>query len=504
MLKYKIAVIGLDGLGWNLVNKFLERGFMSFLKSRLSKRAIYGKIISPITPDTPPAWVSLSTGVNPGIHGVPQGCFFYREKMRMVSSLDVEYPRIHHMLALLGIRSLIFNMYLTYPPLRSNYITMLVDRFSPKTMIVPSDYSRLLNNYISYNAPGQWPKTSNGLIDYDCYLESLKDGLESRVYTLLTLMDSTEWNLVWAEFHEPDLILHMMYNYVMSKMNRHLAKIFMIIDKLIKEIYHRVNTVIIISDHGFAEYKYRINVARILYELGLFRVNLNKLDCLYRTLRKMLIETFSCNYYLSKLASKILTLHRMEDNPPSTLSKYVLTNSIAFVHPCNIRGIVVRSQNKLDKIIKILSNIRGLSKVAKREEIYHGPYVRRAPDILIFPKYDLGYTLSNQHTYTDFRLIMKGRFYDHHPEGLFIAFGDSIVCTANNIVVSHYDIVPTILYSMGLPLPHMTDGRVIREIIFGTGTRKAKIKYKDYLTPYKLTKNVEKLRYKAKKVKKKC
>ena len=205
------------------------------------------------------------------------------------------------------------------------------------------------------------------------------------------------------------------------------------IDKLIKIVGENVDDLVIVSDHGFASYRYCINVARILYELGLLKISLNKTRCLYNTLRNMLIEVLLNSYQTYNMPKSMLKLiYRIREEMGTHIRLTVgggntVSSSIAFVHPCNIRGVVVRNYNVINELIKIFSNMKGVLEVLRREKAYHGPYVKRAPEILLFPSYDLGYTLSNQHAYTDLRLIMKGRFYDHHPEGIFIALSDQII-----------------------------------------------------------------------------
>jgi len=497
MMKRKIAVIGLDGLGWNILKDILDRGYMPFLRRRILRRAICGKITSLITPDTPPTWISLSTGVNPGIHGIPQGCLIDGKNVKIVSSLDVEFPRIHHMLAFLGVKSLVYNMYLTYPPIgRSKYVTMLIDRFSPKTIILPDNYSKMLNDYRSYNAPDQWPNVHNPILDFDSYLESLSRGLESRINALLMLSSLSDWDLLWAEFHEPDLILHVMYHYVLSKMSNNFAKIFTLFDKLIKTLCRKVDMVFIVSDHGFASYRYKINVGRLLYELGFFKKQLSSFSCFYNTLRNAFTEILYSNYYTRHIYGSLLKpfykirASNFRKGLINGNGTTLMDNSVAFIHPCNIRGVVIKRPNMVDEVIKALSNMWGMLKVLRREEVYHGPYVKRAPELLLFPHYDLGVTLSDQHSYTDLRLIMKGKFYDHHPEGIFIALSDQIISGNKNnfITISHYDIVPTILYYLDLPVPNRTDGRIIYQLMPENKT--GIIRYKDYLSRYKIVKNI--------------
>ncbi len=52
----------------------------------------------------------------------------------------------------------------------------------------------------------------------------------------------------------------------------------------------------------------------------------------------------------------------------------------------------------------------------------------------------------------------------HHPEGIFIARGDGIRKGASIAPVKLVDIVPTVLYRLGLTIPQDLEGRAIEEI----------------------------------------
>jgi hypothetical protein len=85
--------------------------------------------------------------------------------------------------------------------------------------------------------------------------------------------------------------------------------------------------------------------------------------------------------------------------------------------------------------------------------------------------------------------ISKNRFgkryvtADHHRNGIFIAYGNNVI--NNRTDANIYDIMPTMLYLMGVAIPEDVDGRVLTEIISPDFVEKNKIKIekKTKLTP---------------------
>ena len=96
-------------------------------------------------------------------------------------------------------------------------------------------------------------------------------------------------------------------------------------------------------------------------------------------------------------------------------------------------------------------------------EVYGtGPYAPHEPHLLLLPNdgITLRVELGNSRIWED---IGKS-FGSHHKDGVLYAYGGPFKrgFMAPNAEV--YDLVPTVLRSMGLPLPHTFDGRVLDEL----------------------------------------
>jgi predicted AlkP superfamily phosphohydrolase/phosphomutase len=113
-----------------------------------------------------------------------------------------------------------------------------------------------------------------------------------------------------------------------------------------------------------------------------------------------------------------------------------------------------------------------VERVYRRDELYHGPYVEIAPDLLIAWK-DYAYYTSVSHGQEDqsifgsFLKIDSSEYTHvgtHRLNGVFMASGKLIRSNTRIDSATIYDISPTILYILGLPIPADMDGRVLSAI----------------------------------------
>jgi predicted AlkP superfamily phosphohydrolase/phosphomutase len=103
---------------------------------------------------------------------------------------------------------------------------------------------------------------------------------------------------------------------------------------------------------------------------------------------------------------------------------------------------------------------RVVERVARREEVYSGPFVERASDLYV-------YWNTSANLGAPPREVQARGFWwsgDHRPEGVLICKGPGIRSRALSNNPTVYDLVPTICYLAGLPVPAGLDGGVIKEM----------------------------------------
>ena len=114
-----------------------------------------------------------------------------------------------------------------------------------------------------------------------------------------------------------------------------------------------------------------------------------------------------------------------------------------------------------------------VEKVYRREEIYSGENLDKAPDLLIEWCYDgviSGITYpdedGNKIEVSSPQEVFERRNIsgDHRPEGIFIARGNNIRKPGVIEDANLMDIAPTVLYMMNQAVPDDMDGKVLEQI----------------------------------------
>ena len=507
-LKRKVLVIGLDGVGFDFIKDWLEQEKLPTI-AKLMERGVYGDLQSTIPPITPPAWASFMTGMNPGKHGIYDFVIVKRKKSgdyeySLVNSKNIKGKCIWDFLTAKKKKSIVLNVPLTYPPWEINGI-MISGYLSPptKNYAYPNDVVRELEKNI-----GEYIifPDENILNNPGRKLKKLLKIIEKRKEAAIYLMKNYEYDFFMVEFQMTDTICHLL------KDRGKILEVYQKVDESIAEILEHTDAqrtnVIIISDHGMTPVKKTIRINRWLYNLGLYRTKkgLQKEYITHTTIMKsnyhakkqlrkeILLNLFSnvgitvekINYYLSLL--RIDFLKRLF---PKSITHYLpritidWRNTKAYLFSqhaywmgisINLKGReaegIVEPGEEYEKlrnyIIRELYNLRDpetgekvIEKALKKEEVYSGPYLNKAPDILVLTK-NQEY-ISDPSPYGDIFSKNSNEIHAHKMNGIFIAYGPDIKrgqIKGAKII----DIAPTILHMMNVPVPEDMDGRVLKEI----------------------------------------
>ncbi len=118
--------------------------------------------------------------------------------------------------------------------------------------------------------------------------------------------------------------------------------------------------------------------------------------------------------------------------------------------------------------------------VWRREEIYHGDCVERAPDLIVKWALDSGYNYAYRpsrqgklpvETLSAAELNgvgFRNKNGNHRDDGLLIMAGEQVREGATLTGANILDLAPTILYMLDLPIPDDMDGRVLTEALSTT------------------------------------
>lgn len=130
------------------------------------------------------------------------------------------------------------------------------------------------------------------------------------------------------------------------------------------------------------------------------------------------------------------------------------------------------------------------AKAYRCEELYHGEYMKTAPDIVI----QIDSYVNSVSATMGYGKEFRERFGGHHDKynGTFIAWGPGI--KKNHEIKAHlYDIAPTILHIYGIPVKRDMDGKVLKEIFEGE-LSKREIKYQELNEEKRIRKRIKELK----------
>jgi predicted AlkP superfamily phosphohydrolase/phosphomutase len=335
------------------------------------------------------------------------------------------------------------------------------------------------------------------------------------------LIQMENWDLFIMVFGETDLVGHHFWKYHDSnspfyersipEVNDAVKAVYRTIDRKIGEmlnLFPSDTSVMIVSDHGFGgnndvvihlnnmledmgflKFKSSFSIERIIVSL-LYKAKRTGLRLTPSAIKKQLIKkqrTGIVNKMESWLRFSLLdwsqTTAYSEESPyfPS------IWINLKGREPAGIVSPGVEYEEVREAIMNRLSVLRDpytgslmINAVYKRDEIYTGPYVEKAPDIIIDWDNPNGYSYimsgssSNSKNRSSMRRLTNEEMKadkvannsgNHRQYGIFIARGevfkkDGLITGAEII-----DIAPTALYIQGMPIPTVMDGKILTQAI---------------------------------------
>lgn len=436
LVRKKAVVIGLDGTPYSLIQKLTQQGTCPNLSKLLSTGSLR-EMKSTHPPVSSVAWSSFMTGMNPAKHGI----FGFSE--RIPHTYDVYYPNSSHVMGtpiwnILGNynkRSIVINVPSTYPASEMNgiliagFVAIDLTRATFPNSVVPA----LKKMGYKIDVDTELIHESKDKLFDDLFLT-----LESRTRAILHFIKTEVFGLFIGIFTETDRLHHFFWNYTEENDQKYsplFLDYYKRIDTAIGKILENIDdntTLILLSDHGFCALKQEVYINHWLNKEGLLNFKTAPPKSLFH------IGDGSKAYCMDP-GRIYINLKGREPN--------------GCVEPGNdyeeLRNTIISGLIKL-KDPATQTNI--IDRIHKREEIYHGKYFDRAPDLVIEPKH--GYDLKGA-IYSE-TFLSKGIFSGMHT------YDDAFVYINHNNIIKHpieiTDVTATILASLDIPLPEDMDG----------------------------------------------
>lgn len=500
----KLFILGLDGATLDLIEPWGAAGRLPNL-TRLMAQGVYGELRSTIHPLTPQAWSTMFTGKNAGKHGIYD--FFQISD----GSYDLEFTNASHirtrtlwsLLSAYGKRIAVVGVPFTYPPEPVSGV-MIAGFEAPRADHTLTYPPQLFNEIVA--ATGKY-RLHEGIPigkKLDDYYHHLQLEINNRLDVIRYLWARGDWDFFMAVFHATDFVQHFFWHFMdpdhplydpaqARKYGDCILRVYQDIDRVVGEVDDLLDdqtNLVIVSDHGAGSLKKVINLNRWLYDMDLMAIN----EAGYSPREKMLIKARD----LMKRHLPRATKDWLKQRVPRVRSSFEALRQTTDIKWSETRAFssgifgniyintvgrypegTVRPGGEYDslcrRIIRELENLRDpdtgaeiVERVYRREELYSGPLVNKAPDLVI-KWVDYEY-----YTSQDFRggddlfipaMVQEGSDFvqsgTHRLNGTFITKGPLWKQGHHLVGARIEDITPTVLYTLGLPVPSDIDGQVL-------------------------------------------
>jgi len=522
-LKSKLLVIGLDGATFRIIDPLIDKGLLPTIQ-RLRDKGVYSVLDSTVDTNSPCAWSTFISGKNPGKHGI-FGFFEAKPNSYDVRFLNGAFRSgkpIWRILGDNGKKVGVINVPFSYPAEEVNGFMIAgpdsPNKYDDKFAYPPGVISELEMNSGPYIIEaGASALVRQGKLSQA--IQKLHDCIEARVAAARYFLKRNSYDFFMVVFTESDRVQHHFWKYInpqhpaySSSQNAQLRNtiydVYVRLDRAVEDIVKAAGpdyAVLLMSDHGAGPSSPKtFFINRWLESAGYLTY---KNDETMKDAAKSFFEkTISKSYVYVKSrfsrrwkrmlrnllpgiknkASSILRGSQIDwqntkafswENSPAI---YINQKQRFPFGPIESGGDYERVREDIIRgLLQLTSPIDGervVESVQKKEEVYWGPYLDKAPDLFVRWRND-DYTVrpgfatqSNNfiEVITDTELgkveTIARPSGVHMPEGIFIFSGSGInsgIMTGN---LQLYDITAIILYYLGVPIPGDFDGRVVSKI----------------------------------------
>ena len=515
-LNPQILIIGIDGATYSLIIPWAEAGKLPNL-SRLMRSGAWGNLDSTIPPLTSPAWTSFMTGKNPGKHGLfhfispKQGSYdFFYTNANTRSSKTIWRILSDH-----GRKSGVVNVPMTFPPEEiAGYMISGMDTPDENSefMYPRSLRDELRKDFGEVRLEIRHLEFMRSDDKRDSVLKDMAELEEHRSQLARHLIRKYPVDIFMLVFCSVDQIQHYFWHFMdkghyrydpegSQKYSDAILKAYQKIDEKLGEILDAVSEdtiIVLMSDHGAGPSSSRvIHLNRYLSDIGVLNFKENTkgslLNSIIRGLDPVLRRTLSPKQK-AKIANFFPEIRKKWETRLTSLSTIDWAKTKAYCYEIlptytniwiNLKGKrpqgTVNPGTEYNELLDFLTGKlyeledpktgkKIVKNIFRKDEVYTGPYMEMAPDLLLSWWDDDSFTIRPSTAKKGGQIIRSlDEGFDnlvnwsgtHRFKGIFLLKGKPFknvhIGDGTNIV----DLAPTLLYLMGCPIPQDMDGKVI-------------------------------------------
>lgn len=510
-----LLVVGLDGACLDLVRPWVEAGVLPEL-GRVLREGICAPLRSTVPAATFPAWTSLVTGVNPGRHGVLDftervpGTYHVRFVNGSRRGAEAFWTR----LARAGRRVAVVTVPATYPPETLPGGVMVSGFDTPLTAAIDGRFVAPRERWPEIRAAvGRVPFADFQEVDpgpgwHDEALASLLDGVERRTRLVEHLVARDRPDVTMVVFGESDTVSHHFWRFhdprsprfVESPWGDALRRVYEALDAALGRLRAAVGdeaVVMIVSDHGSGGAGDRaVYPNRFLEAAGWLRFRRGGGSG--ARLRRAALRVVPFRWQATLLRRLGRTAGRLEGS--ARFGRIDWSDTVAYSEELDYHPSVwlnLRGREPLGRVEphdysamreRVAAGLRAwrdehgepvVERVWRREDVYDGPAMEAAPDLLLEFSPVRGYSpsvLRSPGAGPALERLDPGRFGAgkgagmngaHRRDGLVAVTGGRVAARGTLARREIVDVTPTVLALAGVPIPRGLDGRTIDEVLEG-------------------------------------
>jgi predicted AlkP superfamily phosphohydrolase/phosphomutase len=510
----KTLLIGFDAACWEYLNPLLASGRLPTLK-KLMDTGIRGTLQSTLPALTPTAWGSIVTGKNPGKHGV------YSHLLRIPGTYDFVPTNARFRLGTPfwnrlnqhGVKVGLVNIPYTYPP--EPIDGFLVVGFGTPNSVSDKTYPASLLQSIE-SKYGEYEPTVNlnasNKESQDEIYSIARDHQGRLIQIAVDLADQNQVDVLVINLMLLDQANHKMKD--MDQIDQSMIETDADIESLIRS-FNPDNTMVI-SDHGSRRIEGEFLLFKWLQNHGYYYQEERSLkesqDALNWLVRSWLTENIGITGIAEKALRRVVRefIPRLSDrytkkfwsliessipnsrdfvklSDQTDFSKSLMFSASVYANSFyfnvigrepngnipfeNYRNLAEEISEKLKRIGDPSTGDPLFKDIYLKEDIYSGPNVDFAPDIILDNYHSSwgtrgtpsGFELTN--TTDRYYIDVLGDIGFHSRDGIFVFAGDDF---GNGFVNEKHhvmDVPATLLYLYGVPIPDDYDGRVRDRLI---------------------------------------
>lgn len=483
MSRPRVMVVGWDGATFDIIRPLAAQGKMPALARFLAGGAS-GRLESTIPAVTPVAWTSMTTGCNPGRHGIFDGHQYdpASGRMRFASAAMRRVPPLWSLLSARGLRPGVMNVPVTYPPDPIDGV-IVPGMFTPPgahDAIRPADFGRDLERRFGPHTDSP-PKYD----DPARYLDSLLQGVDRRREMIEFLMNRGHWDFLFAVFMETDRVQHFFWEYrdpahpLHSELGDAVERVYQALDGALAALMDKAGpdtAFALASDHGAGPLHTGVFLNRWLMDNGLLTLK-KPMETLLRPAAPSPLGRLA-----RKAASRIgLVDKRRVADDLNNRFRSAIDWDATLAWSDGMGGSVYFNPAKVDGPLRTeltfavhngLMDLRGpdgapvIEAVHRREDVYAGPQTPDAPDLIM--ECAPGYQVYAPHEFLLHGAGDPADLFVRHPwsgrherHGVFALHGPGVRSGTDFGGCAMVDVAPTLLALMGCPAPAHMDGRAV-------------------------------------------